>query len=76
MGALSYFLSIQIAPSKFGLTLCQSKYASDVLHGYKMENSKPTKTPCCPNVHLTPFDGSVLPDPFLIIEVWWVLSGT
>ena len=63
-------------PSKFGLTLCQSKYAFDVLHGYKMENSKPIKTPCCPNVRLTPFDGSVLPDPFLIIEVWWVLSGT
>ena len=50
-------------PSKFGLTLCQSKYASDVLHRFKMENSKPTKTPCCPNVRLTPFDGSVLVNP-------------
>nr|XP_023878275.1 uncharacterized protein LOC111990721 [Quercus suber] len=28
-----------------------------------MENSKPTKTSCCPNVHFTLFDGSVLPDP-------------
>ena len=63
LGALSYFLGIQIVPSKFGLTLCQSKYASDVLHRFKMENSKPTKTLCCPNVHLTPFEGSVLPDP-------------
>ena len=63
LGALSYFLGIQIVPSKFGLTLCQFKYASDVLHRFKMENSKPTKTPCCPNVHLTPFEGSVLPDP-------------
>ncbi|XP_050248578.1 uncharacterized mitochondrial protein AtMg00810-like [Quercus robur] len=29
LGALSYFLGIQIVPSRFGLTLCQSKYASD-----------------------------------------------
>ena len=63
LGALSYFLGIQIMPSRFRLTLCQSKYASDVLHKFNMENSKPTKTPCYPNVHLTPFDGSVLPDP-------------
>ena len=62
LAALSYFLGIRIVPSKFGLTLCQSKYASDVLHRFKMENSKPTKTPCCPNVRLTPFDGSVLPN--------------
>ena len=63
LGALSYFLGIQIMPSRFRLTLCQSKYASDVLHKFNMENSKPTKTPCYPNVRLTPFDGSVLPDP-------------
>ena len=63
LGALSYYLGIQIVPSRFGLTLYQSKYASDMLHRFKMENSKPTKTPCCPNVHLTPFKGSVLPYP-------------
>ncbi|XP_023917795.1 uncharacterized mitochondrial protein AtMg00810-like [Quercus suber] len=63
LGVLSYFLGIQIVPSKVGLTLCQSKYASDVLHRFHMENSKPTKTPCCPNVRLTPFEGSILPDP-------------
>ena len=63
LGALSYFLGIQIVPSRFGLTLCQSKYALDVLHRFNMENSKPAKTPCCPNVLLTPFDGYVLPDP-------------
>jgi len=63
LGALSYFLGIQIVPSRFGLTLCQSKYALDVLHRFKMENSKSTKTPCCPNVCLTPFEGFVLLDP-------------
>ena len=63
LGALSYFLGIQILPTRFGLTLCQSKYASDVLHRFHMENSKPTKTPSCSNSRLTPFDGSALPDP-------------
>lgn len=32
LGALSYFLGIQIVPTKFGQTLCQSKYAYDILH--------------------------------------------
>ena len=64
LGVLSYFLGIQILPTRFGLTLCQSKYASDVLHRFHMENSKPTKTPSCSNTRLTPFDGSALPDPF------------
>ena len=63
LGALSHFLGIQIMPSRFGLTLCQSKYASNVLHRFNMENSKPTKTPYCPNVRLTPFDSSVLANP-------------
>ena len=63
LGDLSYFLGIQILPTRFGLTLCQSKYASDVLHRFSMENSKPTKTPSCPNSRLTPFDGTALPDP-------------
>ena len=54
LGALSYFLGIQIMPTRFGLTLCQSKYASDVLHRFKIENSKPTKTSSCPNTRLTP----------------------
>ena len=45
LGALSYFLSIQILPTSFGLTLCQSKYGSDVLHHFHMENAKPLSHP-------------------------------
>ena len=41
LGPLSYFLGMQITPTKFGLTLNQSKYASDVLHRFHVENSKP-----------------------------------
>lgn len=28
-----------------------------------MENSKPTKTPCCPSIRLLPHDGVALSDP-------------
>ena len=63
LGALSYFLGIQIIPTRCGLTLCQSKYASDILHRFNMENAKPTKSPCCQSTCLTPYEGSLLPDP-------------
>ena len=63
LGDLNYFLGIQISRTSFGLTLTQSKYASDVLHRFHMENSKPTKTPCCPSTHLLPYDGVALSDP-------------
>ena len=63
LGALSYFLGIQLLPTKFGLTLCQSKYGFDVLHRFHMENAKPTKSPCYPSTRLTPYEGSSLLDP-------------
>ena len=63
LGSLHYFLGIQITRSQFGLTLTQSKYASDILHRFHMESSKPTKTPCCPSVRLLPHDGVSLFDP-------------
>ena len=63
LGPLNYFLGIQITPTKYGLTLSQTKYASDVLHRFNMHNSKPTKTPCYPATRLTPDSGMPLSDP-------------
>ena len=63
LGALSYFFGVQIVPTQFGLTLCQSKYASDILHRFHMENAKPTKTPSCSSTRLTPYTSSSLPNP-------------
>ena len=63
LGDLHYFLGVQISRTPFGLTLTQTKYASDVLHRFHMENSKPTKTPCCPSTRLLPHDGVALSDP-------------
>ena len=69
LGALSYFLGIQIVPSKFGLTLCQSKYASDVLHRFKMEA---LVVQMCILLLLKALF-YLIP---LSIEAWWVLSNT
>ena len=63
LGDLNYFLGVQISRTQFGLTLCQSKYASEVLHRFHMENSKPTKTPCCPSSRLLLNDGVAFFDP-------------
>ena len=63
LGPLSYFLGIQISPTKYGITLTQSKYASDILHRFNMSNSKPVKTPCCPATRLVPHTGVSLADP-------------
>ncbi|XP_065636783.1 uncharacterized mitochondrial protein AtMg00810-like [Quercus suber] len=62
LGALSYFLGMQIVPTQFGLTLCQSKYAY-ILHRFHMENAKPTKTPSYSSTRLTPYTSSSIPDP-------------
>lgn len=63
LGPLNYILGIQITRTKFGLSLTQSKYASDVLYRFHMENSNLTKTPCCPSTRLVPHDGVALSDP-------------
>ena len=76
LGPLFYFLGIQIQLTKFGLTLTQTKYASDVLHRLHMENAKPTKSPCCPSVRLMPNERTTLSLSLsltlLSIDVWLV----
>ena len=58
-------------PTKFGLTLCQSKYASNILHRFHMENAKPTKTPSYSSNRLTPYTGTCLSDPSEYKEYDW-----
>ena len=74
LGSLHYFLGIQITKSSYGLTLTQSKYASDVLHRFHMENTKPTKTPSCSSTHLVPMM-KFLSQTLLYTDAWWVLSN-
>eukprot|EP00253_Pinus_taeda_P029513 PITA_29513 len=45
LGHLHYFLGFQVLQSKEGISLSQSKYASDLLCHFPMEDCKPTPSP-------------------------------
>jgi hypothetical protein len=62
MGTLSYFLGLQITRSSKGLTLTQTKYATDLLTKHNMLQCSPCKTPCVPNVRLSSTTGVPLID--------------
>jgi hypothetical protein len=62
MGTLSYFLGLQITRSSKGLTLTQTKYATDLLTKHNMLQCSPCKTPCVPNVRLSSTTGVPLTD--------------
>ncbi|KAK2999762.1 hypothetical protein RJ639_024294 [Escallonia herrerae] len=62
LGVLSYFLGLEISSSVDGYTLSQAKYASDLLSCAGLTDRKTAPTPLEPNVKLTHFDGSPLPD--------------
>lgn len=64
-------MGIQITQIAHGLTLSQSKYASDVLQQFHMENSKATRTLSCPSIQLVPNAGVILPDP----TQYWSMVG-
>ena len=74
LGALSYFLGIQILPTRFGLTLCQSKYASDVLHTtWKIPSPQKLLAALMCVLPLLMVLFYLIP---LNIGAWWVLSNT
>jgi transposase InsO family protein len=63
LGSLHYFLGLQVTRSFNGLYLNQAKYAHDLLKKHNMLDSKPAKSPSCPNTRLSLHDGDPLPDP-------------
>jgi hypothetical protein len=52
MGELKFFLGFQIKQLKDGTFLSQTKYTSDMLKKFDMNDSKPIKTPMPSNGHL------------------------
>jgi hypothetical protein len=49
LGLLKYFLGIEVAHSKLGITLCQRKYCLDLLEDSGLIDTKPISTPSDPS---------------------------
>jgi hypothetical protein len=62
LGLLKYFLGIEVAHSKHGISLCQRKYCLDLLDDSGMICSKPASTPSDPSIKLHQDSNAPYPD--------------
>ena len=63
MGQLIYFLGIEVAQSRDGISISQRKFTLDILEETSLLDSKPVDTPMDPNIKLLPGHGERLSVP-------------
>ncbi len=63
LGPLKFFLELEIACNTKGISICQHKYALDIIDDCGLLTSKPAKFPMESNLKLSQFDSVLLEDP-------------